>query len=115
MKSQVLHTVQCNISGEAAGEILNWLCSGNWSLIHVYEFFNCAGKNVPVMHQGSIQMEGPSEAQASEESAMAVHVEPFVPPDELEVPQDMEIVSMVAASNIFQGPFVQSPISVILD
>ena len=28
MKSQVLHTVWCNISGEAAGEILNWSLLG---------------------------------------------------------------------------------------
>ena len=28
MKSQVLHTVWCNVSGEAAGEILNWSLLG---------------------------------------------------------------------------------------
>ena len=28
MKSQVLHTVWCNISGEAAGEIWNWSLLG---------------------------------------------------------------------------------------
>ena len=28
MKSQVLHTVWCNITGEAAGEILHWSLLG---------------------------------------------------------------------------------------
>ena len=34
MKSQVLHTVWCNISGEAAGEIWNWSLSGVKGLTH---------------------------------------------------------------------------------
>ena len=29
MKSKVLHTVWCNISGEAAGEIWQWSLSGS--------------------------------------------------------------------------------------
>ena len=42
MKGQVLHTVWCNIAGEAAGEIWNWLLLGVKGLRLVYTFdFSC--------------------------------------------------------------------------
>ena len=55
MKSQVLHTVWCNISGEAAGEIwYDWSLSGVKGLMTspfsfvCYVYFITAAKNVPV-------------------------------------------------------------------
>ena len=39
MKSKVLHTVWCNISGEAAGKILNWSLSGSARIKRFIEQF----------------------------------------------------------------------------
>ena len=42
MKSQVLHTVWCNISGEAAGEIWNWSLLGmKGRAVWLFSFFFC--------------------------------------------------------------------------
>ena len=38
MKSQILHTVLCNIAGEAAGEFLDWSLLGVKGLINLLEF-----------------------------------------------------------------------------
>ena len=42
MKSQVLHTVWCHISGEAAGEIWNWSLSVmQHSCVHKQTLLDC--------------------------------------------------------------------------
>ena len=43
MKSQILLTVWCNISGEAAGEIWHWSLSGVKGLKHTLLFFRRTG------------------------------------------------------------------------
>ena len=42
MKSQVLHTVWCNIAGEAAGETRNWSLLGMKGLIIHFQIKNTA-------------------------------------------------------------------------